>query len=37
VDEAIGAANAVRVVDTLPLLGTGKVDYLTLKRLAEGV
>jgi acyl-[acyl-carrier-protein]-phospholipid O-acyltransferase/long-chain-fatty-acid--[acyl-carrier-protein] ligase len=24
-------------VDSLPLLGTGKIDYVTLKRLAEGV
>ena len=24
-------------VDSLPLLGTGKIDYVTLKRLAEGI
>ena len=24
-------------VDALPLLGTGKLDYVTLKRLAEGI
>jgi len=24
-------------IDSLPLLGTGKVDYVTLKRLAEGI
>ena len=27
----------IHKVDSLPLLGTGKVDYVTLKRLAEGV
>ena len=24
-------------VDTLPLLGTGKIDYVTLKKMAGGV
>ena len=27
----------IRKVDSLPLLGTGKIDYVTLKHLAEGV
>ena len=27
----------IHKVDSLPLLGTGKVDYVTLKRLAEAV
>jgi acyl-[acyl-carrier-protein]-phospholipid O-acyltransferase/long-chain-fatty-acid--[acyl-carrier-protein] ligase len=27
----------IQHVDVLPLLGTGKIDYVTLKRLAEAV
>ncbi|HSG21755.1 MAG TPA: AMP-binding protein, partial [Azonexus sp.] len=27
----------IQRVDSLPLLGTGKIDYVTLKRLAEGI
>jgi acyl-[acyl-carrier-protein]-phospholipid O-acyltransferase/long-chain-fatty-acid--[acyl-carrier-protein] ligase len=27
----------IQQVDTLPLLGTGKIDYVTLKRMAEAV
>jgi len=25
----------IKVVEALPLLGTGKIDYVTLKRMAE--
>jgi len=26
----------IRVIDALPLLGTGKIDHVTLKTWAEG-
>ncbi len=32
----IAVAREIRVVEALPLLGTGKVDYVTLKRMGEG-
>ena len=32
----IAVPREIRVVEALPLLGTGKVDYVTLKKLAEG-
>ncbi len=31
----IAVPRKIRLVDTLPLLGTGKVDYVTLRKLAE--
>jgi acyl-[acyl-carrier-protein]-phospholipid O-acyltransferase/long-chain-fatty-acid--[acyl-carrier-protein] ligase len=33
----IAVPREVRVVEALPLLGTGKVDHVTLKKMAEGV
>ena len=32
----IAVPREIRVVDALPLLGTGKVDYVRLKQMAEG-
>jgi acyl-[acyl-carrier-protein]-phospholipid O-acyltransferase/long-chain-fatty-acid--[acyl-carrier-protein] ligase len=31
----IAVPREIRVVEALPLLGTGKVDHMSLKRMAE--
>jgi acyl-[acyl-carrier-protein]-phospholipid O-acyltransferase/long-chain-fatty-acid--[acyl-carrier-protein] ligase len=33
----IAVPREIRVVEALPLLGTGKVDHVTLKKMAEGI